>query len=182
MRRFHGFLIARAAGAARPRAAAPRAARSRRARRRAAAVAPARPRRRSAASCRAPQFCLQAGLPHWTFTLADGVRLERSVFVPHGQNTVHVRYRLTRRHRAGAPAHPPVARLPAARGAGDAASSTLAYERGPDLGDALRVHPRRIAARAADAGDRRARRLRRRAARLVSDRARASSAIAATTT
>jgi len=40
-------------------------------------------------------FCLRAGLPHWTFDLADGVRLERSVLVPHGQNTVHLRYRLT---------------------------------------------------------------------------------------
>jgi predicted glycogen debranching enzyme len=40
-------------------------------------------------------FCLQAGLPHWVFDLADGVRLERAVVVPHGQNTVHVRYRLT---------------------------------------------------------------------------------------
>ena len=40
-------------------------------------------------------FCLQAGLPKWTFSPADGVRLERSVIVPHGQNTVHVRYRLT---------------------------------------------------------------------------------------
>ena len=40
-------------------------------------------------------FCLRAGLPRWTFELADGVRLERSVLVPHGQNTVHVCYRLT---------------------------------------------------------------------------------------
>ena len=39
-------------------------------------------------------FCLKAGLPQWTFVLADDVRLERSVVVPHGQNTVHVRYRL----------------------------------------------------------------------------------------
>ncbi len=46
-------------------------------------------------------FCLQAGLPQWTFSLADGVRLERSVFVPHGQNTVHVRYRLTGATRTG---------------------------------------------------------------------------------
>jgi predicted glycogen debranching enzyme len=43
----------------------------------------------------AVQFCLQAGLPHWTFTLAGGVTLERAVVMPHGQNTVHVRYRLT---------------------------------------------------------------------------------------
>jgi predicted glycogen debranching enzyme len=39
-------------------------------------------------------FALKAGLPQWTFELADGVRLERSALVPHGQNTVHVRYRL----------------------------------------------------------------------------------------
>ena len=60
----------------------------------AGAVAAARPRRRPAGRA-ARRFCLQAGLPQWTFALADGVRLERSVFVPHGQNTVHVRYRLT---------------------------------------------------------------------------------------
>jgi predicted glycogen debranching enzyme len=42
----------------------------------------------------AVSFCLQAGLPHWRFSLADAVHLERMVFVPHGQNTVHVRYRL----------------------------------------------------------------------------------------
>jgi predicted glycogen debranching enzyme len=40
-------------------------------------------------------FCLQAGLPQWTFRLADGVTLERTVFVPHGQNTAHLRYRLS---------------------------------------------------------------------------------------
>jgi predicted glycogen debranching enzyme len=43
---------------------------------------------------REASFCLQAGLPHWSFTLADGVHLERTVFVRHGQNTCHVRYRL----------------------------------------------------------------------------------------
>ncbi len=41
------------------------------------------------------QFTLQAGLPHWSFTLADGVQLDRTLCVPHGQNTVHVRYRLS---------------------------------------------------------------------------------------
>lgn len=41
------------------------------------------------------QFCLRAGLPHWTFSLEGGVRLERCVLMAHGQNTVHVRYRLT---------------------------------------------------------------------------------------
>ncbi len=40
-------------------------------------------------------FCLRAGLPQWTFHLAGGVELERTVLVAHGQNTVHVRYRLT---------------------------------------------------------------------------------------
>jgi predicted glycogen debranching enzyme len=41
-----------------------------------------------------PEFSLQAGLPHWSFALADGVSLERALVVAHGQNTVHVRYRL----------------------------------------------------------------------------------------
>ena len=40
-------------------------------------------------------FCLQAGLPHWRFALPDGGWLEKTVFIPHGQNTVHVRYRLS---------------------------------------------------------------------------------------
>ncbi len=39
-------------------------------------------------------FCLVAGLPQWTFALDGNARVERTVFVPHGQNTVHVRYRL----------------------------------------------------------------------------------------
>jgi predicted glycogen debranching enzyme len=42
-----------------------------------------------------PEFSLEAGLPRWSFPIADGVRLERAVIVPHGQNTVHVRYRLS---------------------------------------------------------------------------------------
>ena len=33
----------------------------------------------------AVSFRLQAGLPHWRFSLAEGVDLERMVFVPHGQ-------------------------------------------------------------------------------------------------
>jgi len=45
--------------------------------------------------CGERRFSLKAGLPHWTFTLADGVELERAVMMPHGQNMVHVRYRLT---------------------------------------------------------------------------------------
>ena len=40
-------------------------------------------------------FCLVAGLPQWTFATGNAARIERLVFVPHGQNTVHVRYRLT---------------------------------------------------------------------------------------
>jgi predicted glycogen debranching enzyme len=39
-------------------------------------------------------FCLQAGLPLWTFSLGDGVAVEKTLMMPHGQNTVHVRYRL----------------------------------------------------------------------------------------
>ncbi len=39
-------------------------------------------------------FALVAGLPVWTFTLAPGVHLERAVMLPHGANTVHLRYRL----------------------------------------------------------------------------------------
>jgi predicted glycogen debranching enzyme len=41
------------------------------------------------------EFCLQAGLPQWTFELEKEVFLEQSLMMPHGQNTVHVRYRLT---------------------------------------------------------------------------------------
>ena len=39
-------------------------------------------------------FCIQAGLPHWTFQLDDELFIEQSLMMPHGQNTVHVRYRL----------------------------------------------------------------------------------------
>ena len=126
-------------------------------------------------------FCLQAGLPHWMFDLADGVRLERSVFVPHGQNTVHVRYRLTG---ATAPARLRIRPwLDFRPHEGRVASRAAARLRDrPDRADALRVPPRRFADRAADAGARRARRVRRRAAGLVDHPARASSATAATTT
>jgi predicted glycogen debranching enzyme len=48
-----------------------------------------------------PAFQLSTGLPEWIFSLGPGVQLERAVLVPHGQNTVHVRYRL---HGASAPA------------------------------------------------------------------------------
>ena len=37
-------------------------------------------------------FALVGGLPVWHFTLPDGV-LERAMVMPHGANTVHVRYR-----------------------------------------------------------------------------------------
>ena len=40
-------------------------------------------------------FFLQAGLPHWTFALDSGARIEQALMMPHDQNTVHVRYRLT---------------------------------------------------------------------------------------
>jgi predicted glycogen debranching enzyme len=42
----------------------------------------------------AAEFSLQAGLPHWTYQLSDGLTLEQSVMMPHGQNTVHIRYSL----------------------------------------------------------------------------------------
>lgn len=40
-------------------------------------------------------FFLQAGLPNWVFELAPDICLEQTVFLLHGQNTVHVRYRLS---------------------------------------------------------------------------------------
>ena len=40
-------------------------------------------------------FALVGGLPVWTFDLGDGRTLERSVLMPHGDNTTHVRYRLS---------------------------------------------------------------------------------------
>jgi predicted glycogen debranching enzyme len=39
-------------------------------------------------------FALVAGLPVWTFALGPGLAIERSLVMPHGQNTVHLRYRL----------------------------------------------------------------------------------------
>ena len=36
---------------------------------------------------------LEAGLPVWEYDI-DGVRLEKRVLMPHGQNTVHVSYQL----------------------------------------------------------------------------------------
>jgi predicted glycogen debranching enzyme len=40
-------------------------------------------------------FYLQAGLPHWVFGLDGGAHIEQSLMMPHDQNTVHVRYRLS---------------------------------------------------------------------------------------
>ena len=40
-------------------------------------------------------FALVGGLPVWTFDLGDGRTLERAVLMPHGDNTTHVRYRLS---------------------------------------------------------------------------------------
>jgi len=47
------------------------------------------------ACARLEDFYLQAGLPHWVFGVDGGARLEQSLMMPHDQNTVHVRYRLT---------------------------------------------------------------------------------------
>ena len=46
-------------------------------------------------------FYLQAGLPHWVFVLPSGARIEQALMLPHDQNTVHVRYRLTGADRGG---------------------------------------------------------------------------------
>jgi predicted glycogen debranching enzyme len=40
-------------------------------------------------------FFLSGGLPHWIFGVGETSRVEQTVFMPHDQNTVHVRYRLT---------------------------------------------------------------------------------------
>src|SRR3954466_3944405 len=39
------------------------------------------------------EFRLELGLPVWTYRI-DGVVIEKRVLMPHGQNTVHVTYRL----------------------------------------------------------------------------------------
>ena len=39
------------------------------------------------------EFRLELGLPVWTYEI-DGVRIEKRVLMPHGQNTVHVSYEL----------------------------------------------------------------------------------------
>jgi glycogen debranching enzyme len=41
------------------------------------------------------EFRLEAGLPVWTYDLGP-VALEKRLFLPHGQNTTHLRYRLVR--------------------------------------------------------------------------------------
>ena len=46
-------------------------------------------------TARLAEFNLQAGLPHWIFALDSGARIEQALMMPHDQNTVHVRYRLT---------------------------------------------------------------------------------------
>ena len=54
-----------------------------------------RPGRSTVAQAQLVEFFVQAGLPRWTFELREGIRLEQSLIMPHGQNTVHVRYCLT---------------------------------------------------------------------------------------
>src|SRR5204862_2470874 len=39
------------------------------------------------------EFRLDLGLPVWTYDL-DGLRIEKRVLMPHGQNTTHLTYRL----------------------------------------------------------------------------------------
>ena len=39
------------------------------------------------------EFRLELGLPVWRYEL-DGVAIEKRLLMPHGQNTVHVTYRL----------------------------------------------------------------------------------------
>jgi predicted glycogen debranching enzyme len=39
------------------------------------------------------EFRLHMGLPVWTYEI-DGIVIEKTILLPHGQNTVHVRYRL----------------------------------------------------------------------------------------
>jgi predicted glycogen debranching enzyme len=54
-----------------------------------------RPGRGAGEHAELAEFFLQAGLPRWTFQLRDGICVEQSLLMPHGQNTVHVRYCLT---------------------------------------------------------------------------------------
>src|SRR3954451_22070901 len=43
------------------------------------------------------EFRLEDGLPVWTYRM-DGVVIEKRVLMPHGQNTVHITYRLIEGH------------------------------------------------------------------------------------
>ena len=67
-------------------------------------------------------FCIQAGLPQWTFALQEGAFIEQALMMPNGQNTVHLRIASPARCRRRA-ALEAVARLPAARGPADARQS-----------------------------------------------------------
>ena len=42
------------------------------------------------------EFRLELGLPVWRYELPGGIGIEKRLLMPHGQNTVHVTYRLTR--------------------------------------------------------------------------------------
>ena len=94
----HGLLIAALAGAARtdrdaqPRrradAASPTAARSR-----SAAANGQRTRRTRTAPATSTEFRLESGLPVWRYEV-EGLVIEKRVFLPHMQNTVHVMYEL----------------------------------------------------------------------------------------
>jgi predicted glycogen debranching enzyme len=55
---------------------------------------PLRPGRSTSPTATLTEFCIQAGLPRWTFALDGDLAIEHSLIMPHGQNTVHLRYRL----------------------------------------------------------------------------------------
>ena len=63
------------------------------------------------------EFRLELGLPVWRYELA-GVEIEKRVVMPHGQNTVHVTYRLLRGRRAGAAHAAAVGAVPTVRATG----------------------------------------------------------------
>ena len=44
------------------------------------------------------EFRLDMGLPVWRYEV-DGITLEKRLLMPHGQNTVHVNYRIAQRRR-----------------------------------------------------------------------------------
>ena len=116
MRRFHGLLVA-ALPAPLGRVLLLHALQEvDRTRRTAGAAACSRAATAIRRSCRTPTSACRRACRSGRSTWPDGVRIEQSVMMPHGQNTVHVRYRLTGATRAGDAAAPAVARLPAARG------------------------------------------------------------------